>query len=118
MNIMRYTIIDKKGAVSFVDHCDVLDALVAACAENPRTLEDLLDVAERYYRSLKDYVLSGLAVFDEHNTRSHYERIHSALRVLRPEEVPVFRVVDEVTRQASLQPVTAGIIIFNLSSQR
>ncbi len=118
MNIMRYTIIDKRGAVSFVDHCDVLDALVAACAENPRTLEDLLDVAERYYHSLKEYVLSGLAVFDEHNTPGHYERIHSALRVLHPEEIPVFRVADEITRQASLQPVKAGIIIFNLSSKR
>lgn len=118
MNLMRYTIVDNEGAVSFVDHCDVLNALVAACAQNPQTLVQVLEVAEGYYRSLKEYVLCGLAVFDEHNVHGHYETVHSALSHLRPEETPVFRVVDEITREASLQPVKAGIIIFNLPSKR
>ena len=118
MNVMRYTIVDDEGAISFVDHCDVLKALVAACAQNPRNLKELLDLAENYYRSLKEYVLCGLAVFDEHNVPGGCESIHSALGLLRPEETPVFRVLDDATREASLQPVKAGIIIFNLPSKR
>ncbi len=118
MNVMRYTIIDNQDAVSFVDHCDVLNALVAACAQNPQTLEQLLDVAESYYRSLKEYVLCGLAIFDEHNVPGRYQAVHAALNHLRPEETPIFRVVDDATREASLQPVKAGIIIFNLPSKR
>ncbi|MDO8689258.1 MAG: hypothetical protein Q7R39_04500 [Dehalococcoidia bacterium] len=118
MNVMRYTIVDGQGAISFVDHCDVLDALVAACGGNPRTVSELLDLAGNYYGSLKEFVLCGLAVFDEHNTPGQAERIHRALDFLRPEETPVFRVLDEITRQASLQPVKAGIIIFNLTGKR
>lgn len=118
MNLMRYTIIDHGGVVSFVAHCDALSAIVAACAQNPRTLEELLEAAEGYYRPLREYVLCGLAVFDEHNVPGRYQAIHAALKILRPQETPLFRVVDEVTRQASLQPVKAGIIIFNLPSKR
>ncbi len=118
MNVMRYTIIDEQGAISFVEHCDALDALVAACAGSPRTILELLERTENYYGSLKEFVLCGLAVFDEHNASGHAERIHRALEFLRPEETPVFRVIDETTRQASLQPVKAGIIIFNLTSKR
>lgn len=118
MNVMRYTIIDGQGVVSFVGHCDVLSALVAACAQNPLTLEQLLDVADSYYHFLREPVLCGLAVFDEHNVPGQGQSIHSALEHLRPEETPVFRVIDEVTREASLQPVKAGIIIFNLPGKR
>lgn len=118
MNLMRYTIVDAAGAVSFVGHCDVLKAMVAACAGNPGSLQELLDVADGYYYSLKEHVLCGLAVFDEHNTPERPQAVHAALRLLSPEETPVFRVVDEATRQASLQPVKAGIIIFNLLSKR
>lgn len=115
---MRYTTIDEKGAVSFVAHCDFLAILVAACAENPTNLEDLLAHASRYDSRLEDYVTSGLAIFDEHNVEGHYEAIHSALRYCQPHEMPVFRVVDPPTRRASLQPVKAGLVIFNLRARR
>jgi len=118
MNLMRFTIIDRRGTVSFVADCEALGALVAACSRDPRTLEELLDYAAEYYPSLRDYVLSGLAIFDEHNVDGHYEAIHSALRYCLPHEVPVFRVVDELTQQASLQAVKAGVILFNLLARR
>ena len=38
--------------------------------------------------------------------------------LLRPADLPVFRVVDDRTRQASLQPARAGVIVFNLLSKR
>ena len=58
------------------------------------------------------------AAFDEHNVAGNYQAIHAAIKHLPPHELPVFRVVDDVTRQASLQGVKAGVIIFNLPSRR
>ncbi|MCL4459150.1 MAG: hypothetical protein M1136_10605 [Chloroflexi bacterium] len=118
MNVMRYTVIDWQGAVSFVADCQALTALVAACADGADTLGKLLDFSARYDPQLCEYVTSGLAVFDEHNGGSNYEAIHQALRYCRPHELPVFRVVDDETRKASLQSVKAGAIIFNLLDRR
>jgi len=118
MNVMRYTIIDDRGGVSFVGHCDLSTALVAGCSHNPSSLEQLLERADSYYHSVRDYVLNGLAVFDEHNADGHYESIHEALESRPPAETPVFRVVDDATREASLRPVKAGAIIFNLMAKR
>lgn len=118
MDVMRFTVIDPNTRVSFVAPCPVLDALVAACAQQPRTLVELLDAATPYAPELKERVLSGLAVFDEHNSPDNLERIHAAFRYCRPEEVPVFRILDEATRDMSLRPVRAGIVLFNLREKR
>jgi len=104
--------------VSFVAACDVLPLLVSGCADGVRSLEELLDAVGRRNPRLRDYVTSGLAVFDEHNGPGHYEAIHSAIKFMPPHELPVFRVVDDATRQASLQGVKAGVIIFNVRSRR
>lgn len=118
MNLIRCTVVDREGAVSFVAHGDALPALVAACAADPGSLNDLLKLSEPYYRSLREYVESGLAVFDELNLPGQYHAVHQALRRTPAEQQPVFRVVDEMTREASLRPVKAGAIIFNLKARR
>jgi hypothetical protein len=118
MHVMRFTIVDARGAISFVAPCEALGALVAACAENPTTHEALLECAGRFSPQLESYVLNGLAVFDEHNAEDAYDAIRSALRHLQPHEVPPFRVVDEETRRASLEPVKAGVVLFNLLDRR
>ena len=118
MNLIRCTIVDRQGAVSFVAHGDALPALVAACAADPTDLEELLEMSEPYYRNLGEYVNAGLTVFDELNVPGRYGAIHDTLRRTPPHEQPVFRVVDSVTREASLRPVKAGAIIFNLRAKR
>ena len=66
---------------------------MAACASEtqPRTLEQFLKAAEPFVGELSDRVLSGLAVFDEHNTPTNYRWIHAALDYCLPQEAPVFR---------------------------
>lgn len=118
MNLMRCTVVDAFGAVSFILDGDAIPALVAACANNPITLKELLEQADPLYGELRDRVLNGLAVFDEQNVPGNYRAIHAALEVCRPHEQPVFRVVDDRTREASLQPVKAGALIFNLPDKR
>jgi hypothetical protein len=118
MNLVRCTVVDDRGAVSFVADGDALPALVAACAQNPTSLQELLDITDSYYHDLRDRVLNGLAIFDELNTPGHYEAIHEAFQYCAPHEQPVFRVVDDLTREASKQAVKAGVVIFNLRAKR
>jgi hypothetical protein len=117
-DVMRFTVIDERGGVSFVAPCRTMEALVAACASEPRTLAEMLEAASQFEPEIRDRVMSGLAVFDEHNSRANPKSIHSAFDLLRPADLPVFRVLDDRTRQASLQPARAGVIVFNLKSKR
>ncbi|HEY7782099.1 MAG TPA: hypothetical protein VIC85_18055 [Ktedonobacterales bacterium] len=67
-------------------------------AGDPSSLDDLLAAAQRYDRSLRI--------------------IHGLLATLAPREMPAFRVLDEITRQASPQSVRAGVVLFNLIARR
>lgn len=118
MNLMRLTLIDATGGVSFVAHGEALPALLRSCATGPRDIGELLERAEPYYQGLQERIDNGLAMFDERNVPGSYEAVHSALEMAAPEESPLFRVVDEVTREASLRPVKAGAIVFNLLDRR
>ena len=118
MNLMRITLIDQYGGLSFVAHGEALPALMRACATGPDDIDVLLERAEPYYHGLRDRVENGLAMFDERNTLANRAAIHNALAVAPPEQSPLFRIVDEVTREASLRPVKAGVIIINLIDKR
>lgn len=122
MFVMRFTVVAPEGTVSFVGPCSALKALVAGCSKAPVDLEGLLVASSRYDTELKDFVLNGLAMFDEHNGRGSYDHIHSAINDADEDRthhrIPAFRVVDDTTRQASLQPVKAGLVIFNLKDRR
>lgn len=118
MNVLRCTVIDRTGAVSFLTHGDALPAFVAACSASPNSLEDFLSRVEPYYKNLSDYVQAGLAVFDEHNAPGRYDAVHRLLTRVPRHRQPVFRVVDDLTREASLRPVKAGAVIFNLKAKR
>src|ERR671933_557432 len=96
MFVMRFTVIDHTGTVSFVAPCTALKALVAACSKAPSDLEGLLSASTRYDNELKDYV-------DEQRSQ------HS---------VPPLRGGDDATRRASLEPVKAGLVLFNLKDRR
>jgi hypothetical protein len=115
---MRFTIVDEQGAISFVADNHSLDALVAACAQDPRTYRQLLEYVDVYDRRLREFVLSGLAVFDEHNTPENLGVIRTILQETRAGNTPPFRVLDECTRQHSLTPARSGLVIFNLVARR
>ena len=118
MNLLRLTIVDPNGAISFVTHGEALPALMRSCATNPKTMYDFLERAEPYYSGLLERVANGLVMFDERNTKDNYAFIHRALDLATPDETPVFRVVDDLTREASLRPVKAGCVVINLTARR
>ena len=118
MNVLRCTLIDRGGSISFIADAEALPALVRACEQGPATVEELLTFAGAYYRGLEQLVLNGLAIFDERNIPGNYAAVHQALAFCAPHEQPPFRVVDEATRDASLQPVKVGVVLFNLVRKR
>lgn len=153
MSVMRFTVVDSEGTVSFVAPWNTLKALVAACSQKPApaNLISLVEAASKYDARIKNYVLEGLAIFDKARETSEQEpptelssRLEQELRSLLGgneatdreisyEELdqhqrravgkdvahlPVLRVVDEVTRQQSLEPVLTGLVIFNLLAKR
>jgi hypothetical protein len=85
--------------------------LVAGCATMPCTLDELLAYVRHLDAHFVDVIQSGLAVFDEH---------HPVVEAPTPRlDWPVvFRVTDTVSRQVSLQPHGAGIVVFNLPGRR
>lgn len=118
MGLMRYTIVHGSGGVSFVGDEFMLPAFVAACSTEPTTCERFLDAVHEFDRRPRDHVRNGLSIFDEHNVPGSYDAIHRVLDQTAPADAPPFRIVDERTRQASLQPVKAGLVIFNLTDRR
>ena len=118
MGLMRFTVVDTRSTVSFVGPDRALHALVAACASGAESIEEVLDRVAPFVGELRERVLSGLAVFDEHNSRGNTRWIHAAFDYCKSEEVPVFRVLDDRTREISLSPVWAGAVVFNLKARR
>lgn len=118
MNLMRFTVVDGAGVVSFVFDGAALSVLLPSCAEARDTLKSFVDALGRHAPRVQDYLTCGLAVFDEHNSPSNLTAIHQAIEHFPPDEWPVFRVVDEITREASLRPTRTGVIVFNLAERR
>ena len=118
MHDMRFTIVDPAGAISFVGDGFLMLPLVAACALNPRSLAEMMARVDQIDRRLRDRILSGLRIFDEHNVEGDYRAIHRALQSSSDADEPVFRVVDDLTRQRSLEPTKTGLLIFNLKDHR
>jgi len=115
---VRFTVIDSQGAVSFVGPGHAIKMLTAACSRSPQSLAELLDFTRPYDTDFVDEVRRGLAIFDEHNTPEDTSAFHAMLRQVSPSRLPPFRVLDEVTRDLSLQPVDSGLILYNLGARR
>ena len=116
--LMRFTIVDQAGKVSFVGPCLALEALVAGCSRQPATMQELLDAAAPYNDALREIVSSGLAVFDEHNSPANFRNILAALDYCRPAEpagVPRARLPHPGGQPS---PVRAGVVVFNLIDKR
>lgn len=118
MDIIRFTVIDDAGTASFVGPCHAIKMLAAACSQYPRSVRQLLESTRRYDADFVTTVLSGLAVFDEHNTPENLQRFTAISDRREPASLPPFRVHDERTRRLSLAPAGTGLILFNLATRR
>lgn len=114
---IRCTLIDPSGTVTFAGPAHLAKALTAACARGASDSRGLLHLAERYDATLIQDLTAGLAIFDEHNLRNDHSWIDERLGDMTDYPLPV-RVVNAATRQLSLAPFDAGLIVFNLNAHR
>jgi hypothetical protein len=115
---VRYTVTDSDGTTSFIGPGHAIKMMVAACAREPNSLRDLLERVRTYDDKFVTDVLNGLSVFDEHNMSGSTDAIEAQIAETAPDELPPFRVFNEMTRAASSHPAQAGLIIFNLAARR
>lgn len=116
--VIRMTINDQRGAVSFVGPCHAIKMFVAGCSVGPQTIGHLLQLTRPYDTEFIDSVRSGLAVFDEFNTTERAGAFQALLAKTPHAELPPFRVLDDAARRVSLEPVGTGLILLNLEARR
>jgi hypothetical protein len=116
--MMRFTIVDRAGTISFPGPPHALKALTAGCSAGADDHRALLESLARYDADLSTFVLNGLAVFDEHVATANPDSIRTWLAHAAEKEERPLRVVDEATRRVSLEPGRLGVVIFNLAARR
>jgi hypothetical protein len=118
VNTVRLTVVARDGVASFLGPGHAIKMLAAACSRNPVTLTELLDYTTPFDADFVEGVRAGLAVFDEHNSAENATAFHTVVQLLSPDRLPPFRVIDELTRSLSLQPVGVGLVLYNLKARR
>ena len=118
MSVLRYTVVDDAGTVSFVGPGHAMKMLAAACAKEPADVRSLLDAAGRYDAVFAKTVLDGLSIFDEHNTVDDHAAGDVQVAGSEPKSSPPFRVLNDAMRNRSLEPVGAGLVVYNLPARR
>ena len=118
MSVLRYTVVDDAGTVSFVGPGHAMKMLAAACAKEPADFRSLLDAAGRYDAVFAKTVLDGLSIFDEHNTADDHAAGDAQVAGSEPKSSPPFRVLNDAMRNRSLEPVGAGLVVYNLPARR
>lgn len=118
VSVIRFTVTDRQGTASFVGPCHAIKMVVAACSRHPETIDDLLRHTRPYDPDFVSSVWSGLTVFDEHCTPDEPAGLHRLLSTTQSRDLPPFRVIDDASREASLEPVDTGLILINLAARR
>ncbi len=116
--MMRFTIVDHQGTISFPGPPHGLKALAAGCSVGAEDHLVLLEALTTYDADLAAFVLNGLAVFDEHVAATNPDSVRHWLQGLDESQSRPMRVVDEATRRVSLEPRRLGVVIFNLAARR
>ncbi|HEY7037065.1 MAG TPA: hypothetical protein VH482_37430 [Thermomicrobiales bacterium] len=116
--MMRFTVVDQSGTISFPGPPHALKALAAGCSAGVEDHLALLQSLATFDADLSAAVSNGLAVFDEHVVSTNPDSIRVWLAHADDEDRRPLRVVDEATRRISLEPLRLGVVIFNLKARR
>jgi len=92
--------------------------LTAGCAKEPADFWELMEAVGQYDQVFARTVIDGVRIFDEHNTRDDHSEIVTRIDESKSRDDPPIRVLDEITRRRSLEPIGAGLVVFNLVARR
>ena len=115
---MRFTIVDSEGTISFCGPGHGLKMLAAVCSSGVTTHRELLTELDSLDAALATGVRNGLASFDEHCLSDDPVTVNVWVERIGSLAEATFRVLEDVTRRASLQPDRLGLVIFNLAGKR
>ncbi len=114
--VMRFTLVDERGALSFVAPAHLMKAFAAACAQGASDALALLTQAAAWDHQAVAKIRRDLHLFDEHHTAEEPAQLHAWLQ--KEPAVRPFRVLDSLSRRISLEPAGAGLVVFNLVRRR
>ena len=115
-HVMRFTVVDARGALSFVAPAHLMKAFAAACAQGASDALALLTQAAVWDHHAVAAIRRDLHVFDEYHTVEEPSRLETWLQAER--RARPFRVLDSTSRRMSLEPAGSGLVVFNLLKRR
>jgi hypothetical protein len=116
--MMRFTIVDTAGTVSFAGPGHCAKVLIAGCSSGPSDFRSLLERVREFDGQFVDGVLNSLAIFDEQVLDDRPETADRWLEQSRRQGIGAFRVYNQALRNLSLTAERLGIVLFNLRERR
>jgi hypothetical protein len=116
--LLRITLIDNEGTISFGAAGHVAKMMAAACAHNPSSIEEVLMTLGSLDPESAMALRHGLARFDEFVVRDDASSIDEWLAQNDPVDGTPFRLIDDRLREATLTPLPLGLIMVNLPDKR
>jgi hypothetical protein len=117
--LIRVTIQDANQTISFLTEQPTVMRLIAGCSINPNSLEELLTATDIYQRGLAATLMAYLMEFDKTLHRQGADSIHQEIAEARQTGQPfkrAFEVIDETTREASMQAGSGSLVIIDLNT--
>jgi len=116
--LLRFTVIDNEGTISFGGPGHLAKMMAAACAHSPASIDQVLATLATLDPSTTDSVRHGLARFDEFVVRDDATSIEEWIAQNDPLSGTAFRLIDPRLREATLTPLPLGVIMVNLPDKR
>ena len=116
--MIRITIIDRSGSISFGAPGYFAKMVVAACCRNPSDLDALLNYLAAYDALTTETIRHGLNHFDEFCLPGDPDACQRWLDKGGSQEGKPFRLIDPKLREASLTQLSLGLVIVNLVERR
>lgn len=117
-SMMRFTVVDSEGSVSFAGPGHCLKIITAACSRDPADHQELLNTVREYDERFAERVLDDLAIFDEFVAADRSRSIDRWIQSNAATNQPTFRIYNQQLRNMSLNAETLGIVLFNLVERR
>ena len=116
--LLRITLIDSEGTISFGAPGHIAKMMAAACAHNPTAIDQVLGTLTTLDPASTESIKHGLARFDEFVVRDDATSIDEWLAQNDPLDGTPFRLIDPRLREATLTPLPLGVVMVNLPDKR
>jgi hypothetical protein len=116
--LLRITLIDSNGTISFGAPGHLAKMMMAASAHNPDSIDQVLGTLTSLDPDSTEALRHGLARFDEFVVRDDATSIDEWLAQNDPLDGTPFRLIDSRLREATLTPLPLGVIMVNLPDKR